>query len=310
MNRRTFLQGSLAGATALAIPRHSIADQSDLSPIWTQVEKHHDEAVQRLQEWIKQPSIAAENRGVNEGCDLTMRFLREAGFNQVTKIPTDGQPGIFAKLDAGAPKTLGLYFMYDVKQVDPAEWSSPPWAAALVEKPGLGTVVMGRGAVNQKGPEASFIAALHAIRAAGRKLPVNLVLVAEGEEEIGSPHFPQIVNRPEVMAALRPCMGIFMPSAEQELDGKVTMTLGAKGVVELELVSSGERWGRGPRRDIHSSNKARLDSPAWHLVEALVTLVSPDGNDPAIEGFADKARPLSPAEKAMIATAATGSMNP
>jgi len=55
--------------------------------------------------------------------------------------------------------------------------------------------------------------------------------------------------------------------------------------------------GRGPRKDVHSSNKARLDSPAWHLVEALATLVSPDGNDPAIAGFADKARPISEAEK-------------
>ena len=93
-------------------------------------------------------------------------------------------------------------------------------------------------------------------------------------------------------------MGIFMPSAEQELDGKVTMTLGAKGVVELELVSSGERWGRGPRRDIHSSNKARVDSPAWHLVEALATLVSADGNEPAIEGFAGQSAPaLAPPKK-------------
>jgi acetylornithine deacetylase/succinyl-diaminopimelate desuccinylase-like protein len=194
--------------------------------------------------------------------------------------------------------------MYDVKQADPSEWSSPPWDARLIEKPELGTVLVGRGAVNQKGPEASFLAALHAIRAAGRKIPVNLVLIAEGEEEIGSPHFPQIVRRPEVLDALRRCSGIFMPSAEQELDGSVTMTLGAKGVVELELVSSGERWGRGPKKDIHSSNKARVDSPAWHLVEALVTLVSPDGNDPAIEGFADKARPISSEEKTMVAIAA------
>jgi acetylornithine deacetylase/succinyl-diaminopimelate desuccinylase-like protein len=220
------------------------------------------------------------------------------------KFPLTGSHEFFAKLDAGAPKTLGLYFMYDVKQADPAEWSSPPWEARLVDKPGFGKALMGRGAVNQKGPEASFIAALHAIRVTGRKPPVNFVLVAEGEEEIGSPHFPQVVRRPEVLAALKPCVGIFMPSAEQELDGTVTMTLGAKGVIELELVSSGEKWGRGPRKDIHSSNKARLDSPAWHLVEALVTLVSPDGNTPAIDGFADKARPLSAAEKAMIADAA------
>src|SRR5205085_1227788 len=234
------------------------------------------------------------------GCELTMRMLKEAGFDQVTKIPTDGQPGIFATLDAGAPRTLGRYFMYDVKQADPAEWSSPPWTAAIVYRPGLGKVIMGRGAVNQKGPEATFLAALHAIRAAGKKPPLNFVLVAEGEEEIGSPHFPQVVRRPEVQAALKRTIGIFMPSAGQGIDGQVTMTLGGKGVVELDLVSSGERWGRGPRLDVHSSNKARLDSPAWHLVQALATLVSSDGNTPAIEGFAAKARPLSPDEKKMI----------
>ena len=308
MNRRTFLAGAAATAATLSSPSFSSADQAsadqaDLQPIWKEIEKRHDESVRRLQTWIRQPSIAAENREVNEGCDLTMQLLGDAGFQSVTKVPTDGQPGIFATLDAGAPRTLGVYFMYDVKQVTPAEWSSPPWDAALVDKPGLGKVVVGRGAVNQKGPEATFLAALHAIRGAGRKLPVNLVLVAEGEEEIGSPHFPQIVRRPEVIAALKKSDGIFMPGASQDLDGSIVVTLGAKGVVELELVSSGERWGRGPEHDIHSSEKARVDSPAWHLIHALNTLVSADGNEPAIPGFADKARPLSAAEKAMIEAA-------
>src|SRR3989442_1523925 len=290
MDRRTFLQGAAAGAATLALSRNAHAEQTnanlDFTAIQKEIEKRHDESVQRLQQWIRQPSIAAEKLGMDEGCDLIMRMLRDAGFGEVTKVSTDGQPGISATLDAGAPRSIGMYFMYDVKQADPAEWSSPPFEAALVDKPGLGKCVVGRGAVNQKGPEASFLAALHAIRGAGRKLPVNLVLVAEGEEEIGSPHFPQIVRRPEVLAALRKCNGIYMPSAEQDLDGKVTMTLGAKGVIECELVSSGEKWGRGPRKDVHSSTKAMLDSPAWHLVEALVTLVSPDGNTPAIEGFA------------------------
>ena len=306
-DRRTFLQGAtataVAGATTVTWPAWAYS-ANDLDVIRTEIERRHDESVKRLQDWIRQPSIAAENRGMHEGCELTMRMLGEAGFQQAARVPTDGQPGIFATLDAGAPRTLGLYYMYDVKQADPAEWSSPPFEAALVDKPGLGKVVMGRGAVNQKGPEGAFLAALHAIRGAGKKLPVNLVFVAEGEEEIGSPHFPQIVRRPEVLAALKNCLGIFMPSASQGLDGEVTMTLGAKGVIECELISSGERWGRGPRKDVHSSNKARLDSPAWHLVEALATLVSPDGNDPAIEGFADKARPMSEAEKKMIAEAA------
>ena len=305
VDRRAFLETTAAAAAAaLALPRETSADPDDLQPIFTQIEHRHDEAVQRLQEWIRQPSIAAENRGMTEGCDLTMRMLKDTGFGQVTKIPTDGQPGIFATLDAGAPRTLGLYFMYDVKQADPAEWSSPAWAAALVDRPALGKVVIGRGAVNQKGPEATFFAALHAIRGAGRKPPLNFVLVAEGEEEIGSPHFPQVVRRPEVQAALKKTMGIFMPSAAQGSDGRVTITLGAKGVIECELVSSGERWGRGPRKDIHSSNKARVDSPAWHLVQALTTLVTPDGNDPAIDGYTTKTRPLSASEKAMVAEAA------
>jgi acetylornithine deacetylase/succinyl-diaminopimelate desuccinylase-like protein len=306
MNRRTFLHNAAFGmaAASLAQARAHAQNSPDLNPLKSEIEKRHDESVARLQEWIRQPSIAAENRGMAEGCALTMRLLDETGFERVVKVPTDGQPGIFAVLDAGAPRTVGVYFMYDVKQADPSEWSSPPFEAALVDKPGLGKVIVGRGAVNQKGPEATFLATLHAFRQTRRKLPVNLVFVAEGEEEIGSPHFPQIAHRPDIAAALRKCSGVFMPMPSQSIDGSVTINLGAKGVVELELVSSSERWGRGPKQDLHSSNEARVDSPAWHLVEALATLVGPDGHTPAVEGFADKAKPLTPDQKEMIRKAA------
>src|SRR5881394_799829 len=263
-DRRTFLQGAtataVAGATTLTWPAWAYS-ANDLDVIRTEIERRHDESVKRLQDWIRQPSIAAENRGMNEGCELTMRMLREAGFQQAARVSTDGQPGIFATLDAGAPRTLGLYYMYDVKQADPAEWSSPPFEAALVDKPGLGKVVMGRGAVNQKGPQGAFLAALHAIRGAGKKLPMNLVFVAEGEEEIGSPHFPQVVRRPEITAALKRCLGVFMPFSSQGLDGEVTMTLGAKGVIECELISSGERWGRARARTCIPATKHASTAP-------------------------------------------------
>ena len=303
-SRREFLTAAgTTSAAALVTPRLSFAAADKGDAIQAEIVKRHAEGVQRLQEWVRQPSIAAEKRGMDEGCEMMMRFAREAGFQSVTKVPTDGQPGVFATLDAGAPRTVGLYFMYDVKQVDPSEWSSPPWDAAIVDKPGLGKAVVGRGAVNQKGPEAAFLAALHAIRGAGLKPPVNLVLVAEGEEEIGSPHFSQVVRRPEVTAALKRCTGVFMPTAAQDPDGSLIVSLGAKGVVELELVSSGEKWGRGPGKDVHSSNRARLDSPAFHLVQALNTLVNADG-DPVIDGFADAARPPSAAQRAMLDAAA------
>src|SRR5512144_3101497 len=275
---------------------------ADRAAIQAEIGKRHDESVKRLQDWIALPSIAAENRSYPQGAEYMAKLARDAGFQQAAVIDTDGKPGVFATLDAGAKRTVGLYFMYDVKQFDPAEWSSPPLEARLVDKPGLGKAIVGRGAVNQKGPESAFLAALHAIRGAGRKPPVNLVLVAEGEEEIGSPHIGQIVHRPEVEAALRRCVGVFMPSASQDPDGIVTVSLGAKGVVELELVASGETWGRGPAKDVHSSLKAMVDSPAWHLVKALGTLVSEDGNTITIDGY-PRPRPLTNEERDMIAKA-------
>jgi acetylornithine deacetylase/succinyl-diaminopimelate desuccinylase-like protein len=144
---------------------------------------------------------------------------------------------------------VGIYFMYDVKQADPTEWTSPPFEARIVDKSGFGKVLIGRGAVKQRAPEAMWPAALHAFRGARRKLPVNLVFVAEGEEEVGSPHFPQIVRLPDILAAFGKCTGVYMPMPMQAPDGTVTINLGAKGVVELELVSSGERWHRGPKQE-------------------------------------------------------------
>ena len=158
IDRRSFLQGAVAGSAALAASRNTTAADAaaDMKPVLEQVDKRHDEAIHRLQEWIRQPSIAAENRGMTEGCDLQMKFLREAGFDKVTKIPTDGQPGVFATLDAGAPRTFGIYFMYDVKQADPSEWSSPPFDAAIVDKPGLGKALIGRAPRIRRGRKLRF----------------------------------------------------------------------------------------------------------------------------------------------------------
>jgi acetylornithine deacetylase/succinyl-diaminopimelate desuccinylase-like protein len=186
---------------------------------------------------------------------------------------------------------MAVYFMYDVKQFVPEEWSSPPLDGRLVKKEGVGTVCMGRGAVNQKGPENSFLSALMAFQAAGRKLPVNLVLVCEGEEEIGSPHFHEVVQTPKVLAELKKCSGVFMPEAGQELDGGVQVNLGAKGVIELELIASGEKWGRGPAKDIHSSLEAQVDSPSWHLVQALNSLI--EGRAHRRSRASSKAQPLT-----------------
>ena len=292
--------GVAAALASVALVTPASAETPNRAQLEQAVKSSHAQNLKRLRDWIALPTIAAEGRNTPQGAEHMRQLLLDAGFQQAKVIPTDGIPGVFATLEAGAPTTLGIYFMYDVKQYVPSEWSSPPLEGRLVDRP-EGKAIIGRGAVNQKGPETAFLAALHAFKDSGRKLPVNLVLVAEGEEEIASPHFRQIVQNPEVLPAMQKVVGVFIPGANQESNGATTIDLGAKGVMEVQLISSGEHWGRGPAKDVHSSLKAVLDSPAWRLVKALDTLVSEDGQTPAIDGWFEHVRPLSARQKALIA---------
>jgi acetylornithine deacetylase/succinyl-diaminopimelate desuccinylase-like protein len=303
IERRQFLVGTGAAA-AVALAARGAAGAKAAAPtsapaeVHAEIEKALPQTVERIQRWIRQPSVSAQNVGITECCELTMELAREAGFQTVKKMPTAGHPGVFATLDAGAKRTLGLYFMYDVQPVDEKEWISPPWKAELVDLPEIGKVIMGRGAVNQKGPQGALLSALHAIRAAKQKLPVNLVLVAEGEEELGSPHFGEVVLHKEVVKALKRTSGVVMPGAQQSLSGSVAIRLGAKGIVYLELHASGARWGRGPmKRDLHSGSAAVVDSPVWRLIGALATMHGADGNEPVIDGITDAVRPTTDFEK-------------
>src|SRR6202045_2199550 len=263
LSRRDFVHGAVSGAALAAVPMGVFAatpaKEADKAAVLAQIPKMHAANIKRLQEWIALPSIAAKNRNFPQGPEYMAKLAQDAGFTNVKLIPTSGKSGVFGKIDAGARTTMAIYFMYDVKQFIPEEWSSPPLEGRLVQKEGLGTVCMGRGAVNQKGPENSFLSALMAFKATGKKLPVNLVLVCEGEEEIGSPHFGEVVNSPDVFPHMKSCVGVMLPDAAQGLDGSVQATAGAKGVVELELVSDGTSWGRGPKKDIHSSLEAQVD---------------------------------------------------
>jgi acetylornithine deacetylase/succinyl-diaminopimelate desuccinylase-like protein len=301
-DRRALLKGTAATAALLA-PGAALAQGGGREAIARAVDAGFEASVERIRQWIALPTIAAEGLNINEGADYMARLATEAGFTGVRKVPTGGVPAVFGVLDAGAPRTLGLYFMYDVKQFDPAEWASPPLEGRIFDHD-LGRAIRGRGAVNQKGPEGAFLAALHAFKAAGKRLPVNLVLLAEGEEEIGSPNFRNVFNDPEVLAAMRRASGVIIPNAGQSANGTMTISLGAKGIIELELVSSGARWGRGPAHDVHSSLKAQVDSPVWHLVEALHTLVRDHGNTPAIDGWFEHVRTLTDRERALVAESA------
>ena len=90
----------------------------------TAIKANHDGSLKRLRDWIKLPTIANMNINHREGAEYMRKLALDAGFQKARVVPTAGVPGVFATLDAGAPKTLAVYFMYDVKHYEPAEWSS------------------------------------------------------------------------------------------------------------------------------------------------------------------------------------------
>ena len=260
---------------------------ADAKAVHRYIEEHEAEHIARVQEFLRQPSISAEDLGVKECAELLRQYYADLGCKETELVPTDGHPGVWAYYDGGAAKTIVNYCMYDVQPIAGEAWSSPPFEANVVDMPPFGRVVINRGAINSKGPYRAWLNALESIIAVEGGLPVNIMFTAEGEEELGSPHFPDIIAR--YTERLKTADAGLMCGAGQDQQGKIRLSLGYKGIVYMELECSGKRWGRGPQEyDIHSSTKAVADSPAWRLMHALSTMTSPDGNSILIDGYYDK----------------------
>jgi acetylornithine deacetylase/succinyl-diaminopimelate desuccinylase-like protein len=220
--------------------------------------------------------------------------LRVLGFQEAEVVPTSGHPGVWGYYDAGASKTLVVYMMYDVQPVEPADWQVDPFAGEIVAH-AQGRALMARGAVNQKGPERAFLNAVESILAVRNTLPVNLMVLAEGEEELGSPHYPELIER--FRDRLRGAHGVLFPTASQSARGEAGFTLGVKGIVYFELEAVGGAWGGPKAAEVHGSNKARISSPVWRLAQALASLTTPDGDTIRVPGFYDEIRPPTEEEQ-------------
>lgn len=273
---------------------------SELQKVYAYIDEHIDEHVVNLQKWIQQPSISNSGEGIPESAEMVKGFFDELGCQQtqvydvgVTEYGSPGNPVVYAKCDEGAEKTVVIYWMYDTMPItQPDAWAYPPFEGRLVEQAPYKKVLIGRGATNSKGPQMSQLNALRSIKAVHGKLPVNLIFVAEGDEErmdIGLRKFMK--DHPELLegADAMYMFGGQSPSGNGGYGG------GSEGCVYVELTTSGTAWGRGPTvSDIHGSNKRSVDSPAWRHIKMLASLVSDDGNTPLIDGFFENIDPLSP----------------
>ena len=251
------------------------------------IAEHREEHVERLRAFVQQPAVSATGEGIPEACAQVADLLRDLGCAEVEIVSTDGHPGVFAYYDAGAPRTIVNYGMYDVNAVNPAEWEHPPFSGALVPGHGFDRVLYGRGAFFARGPFRAWLNALESIIAVDGTLPVNIFFVVDGEEEIGSPNFHQVIGR--YADRLRAADAALSLAVAQNRRGDLSIFLGNKGFIYFELEANGAHWGRGPRGGmVHGSTQSVVDSPTWRLVQALATLTESDGRTVRIAGFNDR----------------------
>ena len=270
-----------------------------LNKIYKNIDENIDSHIEAIQDLLKQPSISAENYGITDCAQLIVKSLEKLHFRKVKAVQTAGHPVVYGEYDAGREKTLLIYHMYDVQPVGEEHWDSPPFEARIVELPPFRRCIIARGAQNSKGPLQAFLNTLHSILEVESDFPVNLIMVIEGEEELGSPHLPQFVK--DHAQHLKHADAAFFPFTRQERDGRAYTWLGTKGLLYFELELNGGHWSKGPRSyDIHGSSKVVVDNPAWRMIHALSSMTSADGNTPKIEGFYDDVDPVSDTDRELL----------
>ena len=243
-----------------------------LERVRVRVAKRFPADLDRIRDYLRLPSVSATGEGIRATAEATGAWIVGAG-GSFELVETPGNPLVLGELPgpAGAPRLL-RYGMYDVQPAEEPEWTSPPFAAEVRELPGIGPAVVARGSANSKGCLAAFFLAVEVLRELEAMPPLTVVLMVEGEEELGSPNLPAVVR---ARAADLRAEAAFDLDLTAGLDGQPELILGCKGLCSLELVAEGGDWG-GPAIDLHSSEQAWIASPVWALVHALATLTDED----------------------------------
>jgi acetylornithine deacetylase/succinyl-diaminopimelate desuccinylase-like protein len=242
--------------------------------------------IARVQAFCRQPSIAAQGAGMAEMAELVRATFEQAG-GRAELVSTPSYPVVLGRFEGAGSRTLMFYNHYDVQPPEPLElWDSPPFAAEIRDGH-----LYARGAADNKGNLVARLAAVEAWLAVRGDLPLNILFVVEGEEEIGSPNLGRFAE--ENSEKLR-ADGCIWEAGYKDTRGRLEIALGAKGILAVDLRV------RSLGRDLHSANAAIVESAPWRLTWALNSLKGPDERI-RIPGFYDDVRPPDERDRAMLA---------
>jgi acetylornithine deacetylase/succinyl-diaminopimelate desuccinylase-like protein len=281
-------------------------------PDWTGFERalaaRRRPLVERFAEFLRRDTVSQQAERVRAGGEWLAREMGIRGIDAEV-LETGGNPAVFGRLPCpGAARTVLVYCHYDVKPAPPARWDQPdPFEPVLrrgaaesgAPPVGLGDVppedldahrLYARGASDDKGPIWAHLEAVALMRERGIAPRVDLKLIFDGEEEVGSPHFGEFARRHRERLDADV---VLVTDGPKHASGRPTVTFGARGILAVELVLE------TARRDVHSGNFA-VPNPAWRLVGLLASMAAPDGT-PLIEGLEQDVVPPTAAERELMA---------
>jgi acetylornithine deacetylase/succinyl-diaminopimelate desuccinylase-like protein len=256
--------------------------------VFAYIEAQRERAIERLLDYLRHPSISAHGIGMGEVADLLLAHLKGLGM-EAQLLPTPGWPMVFAQRNdvPGAPTVL-LYGHYDVQPAEPLDaWVSPPFEPTIRDGR-----IFARGAGDNKGQHFAQLLALEALLTCHGRLPCNVKILLEGEEEVGSPHIADLVQQQRALLQADLVISADGPIHES---GLPCILFGVRGVASFELRA------QGANRDLHSGNFGGVaPNPIWTLVHLLATMKDAQGRI-TIDGFYDDVQPLSEREQQALA---------
>jgi acetylornithine deacetylase/succinyl-diaminopimelate desuccinylase-like protein len=271
------------------------------------IDEHFDEHLRATQALLRQRSISFTNEGVRECAQMLMGILKQIGCERAELCEFEkGHPTVFGYLRSKRPtaRSLIAYSLYDVMPVDEPDWVVPPFSAEIVEPARInlpedyGPCIVARGARNQKGPIMALVNAIKALQAVEGDVPCNILFTFDGEEEQGSPHFPEFVQR--YADVLREAGAVYYLNPAWDAQRRQQLYLGFRGVIDVELEVRGGDWGGPAGPQLFSADDAFLDAPAWELFWAVNTLKDRETGQVLVEGFYDDFREPDAEERRLI----------
>jgi acetylornithine deacetylase/succinyl-diaminopimelate desuccinylase-like protein len=245
---------------------------------------HRDEHLDELKSWIAIPSVSADPAraaDVRECCERLVARLNLLGMRSEL-LETDGHPIAYGEwLEAPGKPTVMIYGHYDVQPADPVElWETPPFEGTVRDGK-----IFGRGSVDDKGQVLMHVAALEAhLRTRGR-LPINVKVIVEGEEEIGSPSFAAALenNREKFDADV-----VVISDTAVFAEDTPSLTTSVRGVVFWEVAV------HGPSEDLHSGYYGGVVANPIEALCKMLAGLKDDAGRVAVTGFYDGVDEITP----------------